>query len=53
MTDQFPDGYIDSQLQRIPAGRPGDPAELAAALVFLASPARVTSPVRRWWSTAA
>ena len=38
MTDQFPDGYIDSQLQRIPAGRPGDPAELAAALVFLAGP---------------
>jgi NAD(P)-dependent dehydrogenase (short-subunit alcohol dehydrogenase family) len=23
----------------VPAGRPGDPAELAAALVFLASPA--------------
>ena len=39
MTDQFPDGYIDSQLPRIPAGRPGDPDELAAALVFLASPA--------------
>ena len=39
MTDQFPDGYIDSQLPRVPAGRPGDPAELAAALVFLASPA--------------
>jgi NAD(P)-dependent dehydrogenase (short-subunit alcohol dehydrogenase family) len=39
MTDQFPDGYIDSQLPRIPAGRPGDPDELAAAVVFLASPA--------------
>jgi NAD(P)-dependent dehydrogenase (short-subunit alcohol dehydrogenase family) len=39
MTDQFPDGYIASQLPRIPAGRPGDPAELAAAVVFLASPA--------------
>ena len=39
MTDQFPDGYIDSQLARIPAGRPGDPEELAAAVVFLASPA--------------
>jgi len=39
MTDQFPDGYIDSQLPRVPAGRPGDPEELAAALVFLASPA--------------
>jgi NAD(P)-dependent dehydrogenase (short-subunit alcohol dehydrogenase family) len=39
MTDEFPPGYIDSQLPRLPAGRPGDPAELAAALVFLASPA--------------
>ena len=39
MSDQFPDGFIDSQLPRIPAGRPGDPDELAAAVVFLASPA--------------
>jgi NAD(P)-dependent dehydrogenase (short-subunit alcohol dehydrogenase family) len=39
MTDEFPDGYIDSQLPRIPAGRTGDPDELAAAVVFLASPA--------------
>ena len=39
MTDQFPDGYIEMQLPRLPAGRPGDPDELAAALVFLASPA--------------
>jgi NAD(P)-dependent dehydrogenase (short-subunit alcohol dehydrogenase family) len=39
MTDQFPEGYIDSQLPRVPAGRSGDPDELAAALVFLASPA--------------
>jgi len=39
MTDQFPDGYIDSRLPRLPAGRPGDPEELAAAVVFLASPA--------------
>jgi NAD(P)-dependent dehydrogenase (short-subunit alcohol dehydrogenase family) len=39
MTDQFPDGYIESQASRLPAGRPGDPAELAAAAVFLASPA--------------
>jgi NAD(P)-dependent dehydrogenase (short-subunit alcohol dehydrogenase family) len=39
MSDQFPAGYIDSQLPRVPAGRAGDPAELAAAVVFLASPA--------------
>src|SRR2546430_424645 len=39
MTEQFPHGYIDSQLPRVPAGRPGDPEELAATVVFLASPA--------------
>jgi NAD(P)-dependent dehydrogenase (short-subunit alcohol dehydrogenase family) len=39
MTDQYPPGYIESQAQRIPAGRKGDPEELAAAVVFLASPA--------------
>jgi len=39
MTDQYPPGYLDEQQRRIPAGRKGDPQELAAALVFLASPA--------------
>jgi NAD(P)-dependent dehydrogenase (short-subunit alcohol dehydrogenase family) len=39
MTDQYPDGYQDSMQGRIPAGRRGDPDELAAAVVFLASPA--------------
>src|SRR4051794_18981357 len=39
MTEQYPDGYLESMGGRIPAGRKGDPAELAAALVFLASPA--------------
>jgi NAD(P)-dependent dehydrogenase (short-subunit alcohol dehydrogenase family) len=39
MTDQFPDGYIESWFDRIPSGRAGDPDELAAAMVFLASPA--------------
>ncbi|GAA0986422.1 3-oxoacyl-[acyl-carrier-protein] reductase FabG [Nocardioides aquaticus] len=39
MTDQYPDGYLDKQQERIPAGRKGDPAELAAAVVFLASAA--------------
>ena len=39
MTDQYPPGYLDAQLSRIPAGRKGDPAELAATVVFLASDA--------------
>jgi NAD(P)-dependent dehydrogenase (short-subunit alcohol dehydrogenase family) len=39
MTDQYPDGYMESQFARLPAGRVGDPDELAATVVFLASPA--------------
>ena len=39
MTDQYPDGYLEAQQARIPAGRKGDPRELAATAVFLASPA--------------
>jgi NAD(P)-dependent dehydrogenase (short-subunit alcohol dehydrogenase family) len=39
MTEQYPPGYLDAQLHRIPAGRKGDPAELAATVVFLASDA--------------
>ncbi len=39
MTDTYPEGYLESQKQRILAGRIGDPDELAAALVFLASDA--------------
>jgi NAD(P)-dependent dehydrogenase (short-subunit alcohol dehydrogenase family) len=39
MTEQYPPGYLDSMQSRIPAGRKGDPRELAAAVVFLASPA--------------
>jgi NAD(P)-dependent dehydrogenase (short-subunit alcohol dehydrogenase family) len=38
MTDQFPDGYLESQLPNVPAGRVGDVEELAASLLFLASP---------------
>ena len=39
MTDQYPPGYLDSQLGRVLVGRAGDPAELSAAVVFLASDA--------------
>ena len=39
MTDQYPEGYLDLMAQRIPAGRKGNPEELAAAVVFLASDA--------------
>lgn len=39
MTEQYPEGYLESMQQRIPAGRKGDPAELAATVVWLASPA--------------
>jgi NAD(P)-dependent dehydrogenase (short-subunit alcohol dehydrogenase family) len=37
MTDQYPEGYLESQMGRVLVGRPGDPDELAAALVFLVS----------------
>jgi NAD(P)-dependent dehydrogenase (short-subunit alcohol dehydrogenase family) len=39
MTDQYPDGYLDAMMPRVLAGRKGDPEELAAALLFLASDA--------------
>jgi NAD(P)-dependent dehydrogenase (short-subunit alcohol dehydrogenase family) len=39
MTDQYPDGYLEAMAPRILAGRHGEGAELAAALVFLASDA--------------
>ena len=39
MTEQYPPGYLEQQQTRIPAGRKGDPRELAAAVVFLASDA--------------
>ena len=39
MTDEYPPGYLDSQLPRVLLGRIGDPTELAATAVWLASPA--------------
>jgi NAD(P)-dependent dehydrogenase (short-subunit alcohol dehydrogenase family) len=39
MTEQYPDGYLDMMMVRVPTGRAGDPRELVAAAVFLASDA--------------
>jgi NAD(P)-dependent dehydrogenase (short-subunit alcohol dehydrogenase family) len=39
MTDQYPDGYLDQMMFRVPAGRPGRAEELVSALLFLASDA--------------
>lgn len=39
MTDQYQSGYLEAQMARIPAGRSGDPRELAATVVFMASDA--------------
>src|SRR6476646_2080908 len=39
MTEQYPPGYLDQMGARIPVGRKGDPGELAAAVLFLASDA--------------
>jgi NAD(P)-dependent dehydrogenase (short-subunit alcohol dehydrogenase family) len=39
MTDQYPEGYIEEMRRRIPHDRMGDPSELTAACVFLASDA--------------
>lgn len=39
MTDQYPEQYLDSQIAGLPIARAGDPKELAATVVFLASQA--------------
>src|SRR3954468_2793182 len=39
MTDQYPEGYLEAMSPRMIAGRKGDPQELAATVVFLASAA--------------
>jgi len=39
MSDQYLPGYLERMMERVPAGRPGDPEECAAAVVFLASDA--------------
>jgi NAD(P)-dependent dehydrogenase (short-subunit alcohol dehydrogenase family) len=39
MTDQYPDGYLEQMMFRVPAGRKGEPHELVTAAIFLASDA--------------
>jgi NAD(P)-dependent dehydrogenase (short-subunit alcohol dehydrogenase family) len=39
MTAEYDEGYLDEQLRRVPMGRVGHADELAATLVWLASPA--------------
>jgi NAD(P)-dependent dehydrogenase (short-subunit alcohol dehydrogenase family) len=39
MTDQYQEGYVEQMMFRVPAGRMGEPHELVAAAVFLASDA--------------
>jgi NAD(P)-dependent dehydrogenase (short-subunit alcohol dehydrogenase family) len=39
MTDEYPDGYLDSMMTRVPMQRVGQIPELSAALIWLLSPA--------------
>src|SRR3954463_11399602 len=39
MTEQYPEGYLEQMLWRVPAGRKGEARELVAAAIFLASDA--------------
>jgi NAD(P)-dependent dehydrogenase (short-subunit alcohol dehydrogenase family) len=39
MTDQYQKGYVEQMMFRVPAGRMGEPHELVAAAIFLASDA--------------
>jgi NAD(P)-dependent dehydrogenase (short-subunit alcohol dehydrogenase family) len=39
MTEQYPEGYLESMMWRVPTGRKGEPRELVAAAIFLASDA--------------
>jgi NAD(P)-dependent dehydrogenase (short-subunit alcohol dehydrogenase family) len=39
MTDQYPEGYLDQMMFRVPAGRKGESRELVTAAIFLASDA--------------
>jgi NAD(P)-dependent dehydrogenase (short-subunit alcohol dehydrogenase family) len=39
MTEQYPEGYLDQMMYRVPAQRKGEPRELVTAAIFLASDA--------------
>jgi NAD(P)-dependent dehydrogenase (short-subunit alcohol dehydrogenase family) len=49
----YPDGYLASQLARIPAGRLGDVAELGLRSCSWRAPPATMSPAPRWWWTGA
>ena len=39
MTEQYPEGYLEQMMFRVPAGRKGEAEELVRAAIFLASDA--------------
>ena len=39
MTSEYQDGYVESRVRHLPIPAPGDPRDLAAAVIFLASDA--------------
>jgi NAD(P)-dependent dehydrogenase (short-subunit alcohol dehydrogenase family) len=39
MTDQYPEGYLEQMMWRVPSGRKGEAEELVCACLFLASDA--------------
>jgi NAD(P)-dependent dehydrogenase (short-subunit alcohol dehydrogenase family) len=39
MTEQYPDGYLEAMMIRVPMARAGEPHELVKAAIFLGSDA--------------
>jgi NAD(P)-dependent dehydrogenase (short-subunit alcohol dehydrogenase family) len=54
LTDGFKDKpFYDELIRRVPAGRWGEPEELAERRFFSRRTLPISSPARRWWWTAA
>lgn len=52
MTEQYAESYPEQQFERMLINRAGDPTELPAAMLFLASPVTdCPGPVKRWAAT--